>query len=108
MMGSLTTVRGLGRISMCTSVSYEIGRLGFGGDSVTPNAAVVYILHTTSFSFIKNESMGIAGAYTGYSRTKSVHAPSLLYTVQVVQPWLHDSTCLIYQQTNAIETSEPV
>ena len=78
MMGSLTTVRGLGRISMCTSVSYKIGRLGFGGDSVTPNATVVYILHTTSFSSNKNKSMGIAGAYTGYSRAESVHAPLLL------------------------------
>ena len=58
-MGSLTTVRGLGRISMCTNVPYEIGHLGFGGDSVTPNAAMVYNLRTISFSLIKNESMGM-------------------------------------------------
>ena len=51
-MGSLTTVRGLGRISMCTNVPYEIGHLGFGGDSDTPNAAMVYNLRTTSFSII--------------------------------------------------------
>ena len=85
-MGSLTTVRGLGRISMCTSVSYEIGRLGFGGDSVTSNAAVVYISHTKVW--------GCWCLYWSLS-DKECTCPVASNTVPVVQLWLHDSICLI-------------